>query len=407
MESAAPCPSLEDLAAFLDGRLPAERRAEIVAHLASCEECFEIFAGAADSLDETLGIEDDALVVEEPVGAPGTAHPFFEPTAPPAGRLTVAGAPDTPRTPRRGRLLARLPRRWRLAAAIAAPIAALLLAALGFVAIYRQNPAEGLSSDLLTARLGQPAGDTKPWGSRLRGGPGDEASTAPLALESFQLGVPQLDLRLALAAGDLDSAAFASTRMARALQQVEFLPPDTLDGYASLAAALNRLGTTAEPRNGAKKRKADLRFLLPKADNLEKKGFLEDAIDPEFAALGRWTETCRLSADAGRDEIFRRRETTRLLDWMLAPDPEARAGSQGTTTALPSEGKAADAPPSQAASAELTHADRLGVAQAPEILRDIRQKIASLPAGARGAAPPRIGPIGAQCRSLLERLDPN
>jgi hypothetical protein len=406
MESAAPCPSLEDLAAFLDGRLPAERRAEIVAHLASCEECFEVFAGAAGSLDETLGIEDDALVVEEPAGSPGTVHPFFEPPAPSDGRLTVAGAPGAPSAPRRGRLPARLPRRWRLAAAIAAPIAALLLAALGFFVLYRQNPADGLSSDWLTARLGQPAGDATPWGKRLRGGPGDEASTAPLALESFQLGVPQLDLRLALAAGDLDSADAASTRMARALKQVDFLPPDTPAGYASLAATLGHLGTTLGPQNGVKRR-ADLRFLLPAADNLEKKGFLEDAIDPEFAALGRWTETCRLSADAGRDEIFRRRETRRLLDWMLAPDPEARAGSQGTAAAVPADGSTAASAPAPAASAEPTNADRLGVAEAPEILRDIRQRIASLPAGAKGAAPPRIGPIGAQCRNLLERLDPN
>lgn len=40
------CPTDEELAAFLDGVLPAKERARITAHLADCEDCYEIFAGA-------------------------------------------------------------------------------------------------------------------------------------------------------------------------------------------------------------------------------------------------------------------------------------------------------------------------------------------------------------------------
>ena len=41
------CPPLEDLAAFLDGNLPEDGRARVTAHLADCERCYEVFAGAA------------------------------------------------------------------------------------------------------------------------------------------------------------------------------------------------------------------------------------------------------------------------------------------------------------------------------------------------------------------------
>ena len=42
-----PCPSAETLAAYGDGKLtPAERR-EVEKHIAACEDCFELFAGAA------------------------------------------------------------------------------------------------------------------------------------------------------------------------------------------------------------------------------------------------------------------------------------------------------------------------------------------------------------------------
>src|SRR6185295_1048566 len=40
------CPPLEDIAAFLDGRLSAKERERMTEHLARCESCYEIFAGA-------------------------------------------------------------------------------------------------------------------------------------------------------------------------------------------------------------------------------------------------------------------------------------------------------------------------------------------------------------------------
>jgi anti-sigma factor RsiW len=47
MAPTATCPSLEELAAFLDGRLTGEERAGVVEHLADCESCYTVFAEAA------------------------------------------------------------------------------------------------------------------------------------------------------------------------------------------------------------------------------------------------------------------------------------------------------------------------------------------------------------------------
>jgi hypothetical protein len=376
MQSAAPCPSLEDLAAFLDGRLPADQRLAIVGHLAACDECREIFAIAAGSRDETLEAEDAALLADGAI-LPGAAPPFFEPPAAPDDRSTFPLIPGRPRLP------PRVGRRWRIAAATALPIAALLLATLGFITLYRRNPADGLSSDRLAELVPRHAGATTPWGRRLRGegGGGDEAATVPPALESFQLGVRQMDLRLALAAGDSDGTSHSLSRLTTLFKQMDLLPPETLDGYRGLATSLN----------GKKEDEAKLPSLLPKADELEKKGFEDAVIEPEFAALGRWTEACRLSATAGRDEIFGTRQTTRLLDWLLAPDPESDAAS-------PSTDKSTTPAAKPASGAATTRADRLHVAEAPGILREIQQNAEN---------PTQLTLLGEKCRTLLALLDPD
>jgi hypothetical protein len=46
------CPDPETLAAFVENRLPLDRRAPIEAHLAACEDCYEVFAAAAQVVAE-------------------------------------------------------------------------------------------------------------------------------------------------------------------------------------------------------------------------------------------------------------------------------------------------------------------------------------------------------------------
>lgn len=52
------CPPLEDIAAFIDGMLPPEERERMTAHLARCESCYEIFAGAVEFQEKEFPVKD-------------------------------------------------------------------------------------------------------------------------------------------------------------------------------------------------------------------------------------------------------------------------------------------------------------------------------------------------------------
>ena len=41
-------PSDETLAAFIDGRLDAETRANVIAHMTTCSECYSVFLSATE-----------------------------------------------------------------------------------------------------------------------------------------------------------------------------------------------------------------------------------------------------------------------------------------------------------------------------------------------------------------------
>jgi hypothetical protein len=52
MTSEMRCPDTEDIAAFLEGKLPADQRRRMLHHLAICHSCYEVFAGAARFLED-------------------------------------------------------------------------------------------------------------------------------------------------------------------------------------------------------------------------------------------------------------------------------------------------------------------------------------------------------------------
>src|SRR5689334_20995780 len=95
-------PDLEGLAALIDGRLSAERAARVRAHLATCEECREVFFETVDFVREEEGQGDGSTVV--PFERPRSWHALI---AYPAAALLAAGlsavfyihyraAPDVP-----------------------------------------------------------------------------------------------------------------------------------------------------------------------------------------------------------------------------------------------------------------------------------------------------------------------
>lgn len=279
------CPDLEDLAAFLDGTLAPERRASMIEHLASCESCFEIFAGAA-----RFQAEEPQEVAE------------LEPQQTPEGGAGVldksrAARPFEPRRSVRSRP-------WRRGAAAA--IAALLVAGIAPLVWWRlQNRGavspEGLSAELLknpTAQL-----DLSWRGSRMRGGPGQKADVPP-DLGDFRLGVLLLDLRLALATGKQTAAKETLWRLDYLFSALWLPLPDIRAAYKGIGKELDQGKPPAA--------------LLPKAEAEEKRLFAA-GVEREFVELGSWTEACRLAGAARQPEIFRSRAARRLLERAQAP----------------------------------------------------------------------------------------
>lgn len=171
-----PCPNAETLAAYGDGKLSAAERREVERHVAGCEDCFELFAGAA------------VFRVEE-AGASATAeHP--------------------------GSYRPRI-RRWSAAAA-----AAVVVLGVGILVRGGSETREAAEVLALADRLGSVdelrAAAAQPWsggGSSLSFGGG-----VPASKRAFRAAVHLFDARVALAAGD-------DGRLAAALEQAaEVLP---------------------------------------------------------------------------------------------------------------------------------------------------------------------------------------
>jgi hypothetical protein len=292
----ADCPDLEDVAAFLDGTLAPERRESMIEHLASCESCFEIFAGAArfqaDEPQEVAELEPQQTPEDHADGLDKRRadRPFER-------RWSVRSRP------------------WRRGAAAA--IAALLAASVGLLPVWwraAEISTAGLSAELLK----RPAalGDV-PWkgGSTLRGGgPAEVQPDVPPDLGDFQLGVRLLDLRLALARGNRKAADETLRRLDNLFGALWLPLPDIRAAFKSI---WNELDHGTPPA-----------ALLPKAEAAENRLFAA-GVEKESVELGSWTEACRLDAVARQPEIFRSRATRRLLERAQAPSTEIPGATSG------------------------------------------------------------------------------
>jgi hypothetical protein len=347
------CPDLEDLAAFLDGTLPAPQRDAIVAHLATCDDCLELFASGASFQEEERAAAAGETAPSQEVIDVDTATP--SPEAP-------ATVPRRPFERRKERERHRSPLsgapRFRRAARAAAALAALLLAVLGFV-LFRAMYSSGLSTERLAAAVD---GSSKvveqvPFSRSKRGGPGDEAEIPPERW-AFKLGVRLLDIRLALDRGTSNrAAAEALRRIIPTLNSAAVPYPEIVERYTGL---LKKLDQGAAPRS-----------LLPAAAAIEKDKELADDLeqDRDYVDLGRWTEACRLNGLEGKLPPEPSRAAS-LLDRVLGPH-SSDTGSLGS--------------------------------RAVEILHEIRQGLAVTTAAPGDAQ--RAANLGQSCQRLLENLD--
>lgn len=262
------CPSLEDLAAFLDGRLSGHERARIVAHLAGCPSCYEVFAEAA-----RFQIEEEE---EEDADPPEVAESLRETEG-------VAPARVIP-------FPAKKAFRW------VGSIAAVLLAGVATVLLYWQTNTmpELTSAGLVSpAVAGKVAGDPF-WDEFVERGDSTDGGLTSTPHELL-LGARAVDLSLSLARNDAESLNDLASINGH-IKEIGFVPDQAKAAYLDIQARIDK-GTPPKE-------------LVRKAEQVEAS---LPATDFPYFAFGKWAEAGRLSAVAESPDFFRAPENRKLL----------------------------------------------------------------------------------------------
>lgn len=282
----------ERLAAFLDGRMDAARRQEMLAHFIANEHEREVLAVTADILREME--EEDAAEA-----ASAEVQEAQDPAVIPLGTRR-SGADHEIR--RRAPFV-----RWMAMAAVLAAVAL-------FTGRALQNRASAAGEPVrLAARLehgseGLPAGWTerRPWTSVRGEGPGAAPSPGERRASSARAGAMLVDLAVAVQAQDA-----AATRVLAAQLAARFDPQEGRGGALRAIA------------EGAGESPDSLRPLIGEATER-----IEDRLDREALRLGAWTEAAGLAAARQDAAFFRDRATRRMLDRagrLTQADPAADA----------------------------------------------------------------------------------
>ena len=276
---AGPHPSIEEIAALIDGRLKDAERDRIAGHLADCAECYEVFT-------DTVRFQQEEAEADAPVVVPFSR------------RKKRMSSPFGDRQ--------RLGRVARQAAAVAA----VLLVAVGGAWIYqRSQTPEMIVADLVAPLKGKIGSDDLHQWRRYRGEKIDASSKA-----AFRLGGLLVDLRASMRTGDRGS----SEDLLRSI--VLLMGAASFGNDEERAAAFTALADQA--KNGA-----DPRTLVDEVEALEgpfgEGGvYLTDEFDPSFLAFGKWAEAGRLSAVARSPAFFEDRDTWRFLDRLQKEEPD-------------------------------------------------------------------------------------
>lgn len=274
-------PSIEEIAASIDGRLDDGERERLNVHLADCEDCYELFAETARFLRDEgwqAGIPDDTTADE---ADSRVLHPSFG--------------------------------RWRRSGWIAATLAA---AAAGVAAVLVWSPARDFLRDAppsvaeLTAEL-PPADALSPfvaaswedhgWGVARTAGP----TTGPQEERAFQIGVRMVEMDVALAAGEAELAQRLADDLASLLEGVERADPLVIL-YGGSSGLRGPLEAGEPPATLLDLHRQGDAFLAPDAG---RGGF----VDATWYPLGKWAGAARLAAAVGDQTFFVDRSTRREL----------------------------------------------------------------------------------------------
>ena len=258
------CSALEDLASFAEGRLRGAARDRVIAHLNTCPDCRELFAGMLETAED-LAAEGMATVVQMP------PRRLFPPP---------------------------------VRAAVAAAVAAI---AFGAIVVWQIGARHTPPSPTEWLAEMPPASELAPhvWGGSRERGAG---KSAEVAATSAEIGALLVDAEVTVRANDVQHAAETFDLMATILDGVA--PPEDVEALRSLAAE-----TDAARMSG---RWEEARRRLGKD--------LAASLDPFHLSLGTFLEEAQIAARAGNQEFLDAPRTRRQVDWLLSqqlPD-EAR-----------------------------------------------------------------------------------
>jgi hypothetical protein len=285
----------ERVAAFLDGRMDARRREEMLAHLTRSREDRAVLAGTAQILRQ---LEEAGAIAPGEASAPAAGQEAAD-TAMAEGVIPL----DTRRPPRPGpRVL-----RWLALAAVLAGIA------LVTGRVLRPRSSIGDEPVRLAARLehgaeGLPAGwtDDPPWTPARGDDLGGVLTPEERFARAAQAGAMLLDLSVAVEAHDAAATHRLATQIGR------FDPRGGRSGGA-LRKIIDGAGGSPER----------LQPLVGEATER-----IAKRLDPDALRLGAWTEAARLAAAYQDTAFFRGGEAREMLNQAAAADPPARAAVQ-------------------------------------------------------------------------------
>lgn len=272
-------PSVEDIAAFLDDRLVGEERERVVAHLADCPSCYELFS-------ESVQFQ----IEEQNEGAQGADPP---PVPVPASQPQAQVIPF-----KKKEILS-----WISAIAAVAVISA---GGIGVRIFLNGTLPELTAATMVDSRVasnGRVASDGfwDPWVTR---GGEDEGSGLASAAHETLLGAHAVDLSLSLRRNDRD----------RALNDLAFI-----NGHMSELLFRDAQGESyREIQTRIYKGEAPKEFLHT-AEQIEATFPVKDA--PYFA-LGKWVEAGRLAAVAESPDFFLDSKNSRFLKAFLRKEKE-------------------------------------------------------------------------------------
>lgn len=258
------CPSLEDLAAFLDGRLSGYERNRVVTHLADCPRCYEVFAEAA-----RFQLSEEKKGDKDPPGEGDVAKKVFP-------------FPRKPISP------------W-----ISSIAAVLAVSLLGLSLYWHYTIPQISSAQLASQAVSRKAPEDRFWADLVkRGGPPPTGGGFTIPHEIL-LGAHAFDLHLSLGRNDSELALNDLVGINTHIEEIGFLP-DQAKAYKEIQKQIYE----GQPAS---------RF-IQKANELEASLSGED--DP-YLDFGKWLEAGRLAAFAENPDFFQAPKNQKFLQNFL------------------------------------------------------------------------------------------